>query len=50
MIQQFQNLTISQMRELKVQYENINGIVQEYVRFNSNSYKRDQKINGGKQK
>lgn len=40
-MKQYENLTIFQMRELKVQYEKENGIVQEYERFNSNSYKRD---------
>ena len=47
-MKQYENLTIAQMRELTIQYEKINGVVPEYERFNSHSYKRDQEINGGK--
>lgn len=42
-MKQYNNLTISQMRELKEQYEKENGKVQELERFNSYSYKRERK-------
>lgn len=36
---QFENLTISQMRELTKQYEKQNGKVQDYERFNKEEEK-----------